>query len=544
MTTGPLRPDDTVIDRLKVRGVAGDTAELQAQLARASWPYPADGSWVFIREVQVKATPDRLVGGLLSQTRSLVSGAGDGDGSSNVVRFKSFTELLGRLITDLITGSAGRRWYWQRWAHLFDLPAGRAVARLMTEHVEYLPAVTSRLARLSSLSGVWLALDPAEARQLVEVIARQSGFRVPDLTEQSGLPERGDPVDALPSALYHRWVGTLARLRATDPRRLLALIVIGREVFPWPLQKSAPQVLATLDQIFPSAAPLSVSQLPAGDRPPNREHRPAASHRRSEESADRPKPTDSFARAEQEVTPSTGNISPSPPIPPTPLGERRDPTPDPIAPTGPADTGIDDATAPLLTPTKTDPRPERETVGSDARKEQPPAERPGLHLVEGEQSSLVGDSFHTHQAGLCYLLNFLNRPEVQTLIDESDAWRTMPSGWGWLYRLGRELELDTADPIALFLAQQLNLETVDQLEQLPELPLRDPLLKLAGHWYGRRGLWNTELLQLPAKIRFTASHLDVYASLDHVRLPIRLAGLDINPGWLPWLGRVVTFHYE
>ena len=24
----------------------------------------------------------------------------------------------------------------------------------------------------------------------------------------------------------------------------------------------------------------------------------------------------------------------------------------------------------------------------------------------------------------------------------------------------------------------------------------------------------------------------------------RLAGLDIDPGWLPWIGRVVSFHYD
>jgi hypothetical protein len=25
---------------------------------------------------------------------------------------------------------------------------------------------------------------------------------------------------------------------------------------------------------------------------------------------------------------------------------------------------------------------------------------------------------------------------------------------------------------------------------------------------------------------------------------IRRAGLDIDPGWVPWLGRVVSFHYR
>jgi hypothetical protein len=31
--------------------------------------------------------------------------------------------------------------------------------------------------------------------------------------------------------------------------------------------------------------------------------------------------------------------------------------------------------------------------------------------------------------------------------------------------------------------------------------------------------------------------------MSSVRLEIRLAGLDLDPGWVPWLGRVVSFHY-
>ena len=70
------------------------------------------------------------------------------------------------------------------------------------------------------------------------------------------------------------------------------------------------------------------------------------------------------------------------------------------------------------------------------------------------------------------------------------------------------------------------------------------LLTLAQHWYGGDGLWHPRLLHLNAVIRTSPSHIDMYASLDAVRLSVRLAGLDINPGWLPWLGVVVNFHYD
>jgi hypothetical protein len=46
------------------------------------------------------------------------------------------------------------------------------------------------------------------------------------------------------------------------------------------------------------------------------------------------------------------------------------------------------------------------------------------------------------------------------------------------------------------------------------------------------------------KVAVTRTHLDV--TFDQSRLDIgsRQAGLDIDPGWVPWLGRVVYIHYR
>ncbi|HUL58302.1 MAG TPA: hypothetical protein VLU43_03465 [Anaeromyxobacteraceae bacterium] len=52
------------------------------------------------------------------------------------------------------------------------------------------------------------------------------------------------------------------------------------------------------------------------------------------------------------------------------------------------------------------------------------------------------------------------------------------------------------------------------------------------------------LLAVPARLHATATHLDLVVPLDAVRLPVRLAGLDRSPGWLPRLGRVVQFHFR
>jgi hypothetical protein len=52
-----------------------------------------------------------------------------------------------------------------------------------------------------------------------------------------------------------------------------------------------------------------------------------------------------------------------------------------------------------------------------------------------------------------------------------------------------------------------------------------------------------ELLVRRADLSLTRSHVDVRMSLASVRLSVRLAGLDADPGWAPSFGRVVSFSY-
>ena len=76
----------------------------------------------------------------------------------------------------------------------------------------------------------------------------------------------------------------------------------------------------------------------------------------------------------------------------------------------------------------------------------------------------------------------------------------------------------------------------------------DPLivaLALGTHRLCRRlaGLGLRTLIVRPARLAWTETHVDVHFTLNQADLRIRRAGLDFNPGWVPWLGRVVTFHY-
>jgi hypothetical protein len=48
----------------------------------------------------------------------------------------------------------------------------------------------------------------------------------------------------------------------------------------------------------------------------------------------------------------------------------------------------------------------------------------------------------------------------------------------------------------------------------------------------------------PGRILITRTHVTAVFDLKTVRLDARKAGLDLDPGWLPHLGRVVRFEYE
>lgn len=57
------------------------------------------------------------------------------------------------------------------------------------------------------------------------------------------------------------------------------------------------------------------------------------------------------------------------------------------------------------------------------------------------------------------------------------------------------------------------------------------------------GLSLHQLVRRPGRILATPTHLDVLFDHRAADLRVRQAGLDIDPGWLPWFGRVVQFHY-
>jgi hypothetical protein len=52
------------------------------------------------------------------------------------------------------------------------------------------------------------------------------------------------------------------------------------------------------------------------------------------------------------------------------------------------------------------------------------------------------------------------------------------------------------------------------------------------------------LFERPGQLIAGRTHIDLHMAMDQISLPIRRAGFDRDPGWMPDLGRIVLFHFD
>jgi hypothetical protein len=99
-------------------------------------------------------------------------------------------------------------------------------------------------------------------------------------------------------------------------------------------------------------------------------------------------------------------------------------------------------------------------------------------------------------------------------------------------------------PVALLLAEE---------GSVPACALVTQIAGVLGHLFAARvGLTElsssmdlvTRQLSHPARVLLEEETLEIRMPMEHLDLDVRRAGLDTNPGWVPWLRRTVTFTYE
>ena len=544
-------PDSVRIHALRIVANEDCRAAVAAALERADWSLASEQEVLFLRRIRVGGALPEIGRLAREQARQTAACAVDGRDAraeqAEAVRFATRADLLACLLRDLM--QARMRWFWRGWRELFALPAGAAIVRLMNTEALHWPAAMHRLDLMGEAATLWQGLSAEDAQQLLYTLQQATGWRLgpsPPLaaTRPANLvadfaADLATIPQPMPAARRDApaWLRTVAASRTSSGDALLRLAIVT-----W-LWRTASQTLAGADageRIAQWAGEL-VGEMAAGH-------------------SDRTLADASVARLAGKSRPTAldkeGDTSVPASLAATDAMRRREAAsrtnaalPVPENPESGTANFVHQAITPA-TPTSAD---QPEQTESPPFTEQVPARPPapsrqlnevfGIELLPPEPTSEA--ACITYQGGWFLLLNVISLPAVLSHLRSLEtAEETAPptSGWIWLYQLGRAYGGEADPPLARFLAHAAGLPDAAALVALPPLVGTEELQRLAGNRFGA-ALLTAELFAQPALVLATPSHLDVHFRMTDIRLDVRRAALDINPGWLPWLGRVATFHY-
>ncbi len=541
------------------------------------------------RETRPPPAWERALGASLDKlVRSAVRPAlGAVPASAEAVLFMDRSEFLACLANDSCEGSAITRWWWQGLFKLTEI--SQAVLREWLDQPEYIPAALSRLAESKKVTQFIKSLSAAEARSMLEALTRT--FALVELkpalalvlnhNHESNSARRSGEQHSMrhEAAPWRRWVAESESAAHLEQACLLAVGLMlerapaivrspsfARAVSEWHQATDNLQAVTTENEFFmkASAAPKTEDRLSAAglrlatedsraDSPPDllaKSPAPTADEKRSPAPLSEPEARSEISN-EIDVKEQVAGVE-SPRVAQMSL-----------APLESADAPVELAEQ-LIAPTE---------MKSPIEQAQ-------------EVVTLFEAQIETDQGGVFYLINlglFLNlygdfttpaQPGIELPI------------WDFIALIGRQLSGKKLqrDPVWSLLAQLVGRserqepgegfqppdiwrvpadwpvprrEAVNAFERQDE-SLCESDLKRWIDWlmpYVRArlrealGLSETSdlsrvLLDHHARALVTATHLDVFFSLDELPVEIRLSGLDRDPGWVPAAGRFIAFHFE
>ena len=204
----------------------------------------------------------------------------------------------------------------------------------------------------------------------------------------------------------------------------------------------------------------------------------------------------------------------------------------------------------------------------------PPPERPAAgprhgtaapHTQPRAWAPWLDDGQATPLGGLLMLLNALDVLRFPAWLASQPPALAQAFTAALLARIAARLRIGETDPQAPVLALSAGQRRLLALARLrpfvhqwpagfnssglqPALPTVAAALALWQRALGRllrrhAGLGLALLVVRDAGVSVTPTHIDVVLPLDRADMTVRRAALDRDPGWLPWFGWIVSFHY-
>jgi hypothetical protein len=452
---------------------------------------------------------------------------------SDVVHYSRDLDVVVDALASLASGRTDRIWAWRQAgsAALSDVsdPRRAVLAALHEQPTAIAAAVAAAsrqcgIARIDRLLGAegWASLAVSVTSTVAGTppILRGSGFPALEASDPASSDRWGRRADATVarSRIAQRLAASGLRLDAARARSLAMLVVAEAE----------PAALQQKDGLIALIDAVAVRLLPAEDSVADR-------HQRRDSSA--PIAADKSIRPGETLRPAERHDTRSPP---EAAGGSQ-------SHSGQAaliahETVDDDSAAGARAP---------HIGGSDNGDPDETADRPALRM--------------THWAGLAFLLATADDAGLPSAVLDDEAFDEYPFAWV-IHQLALRLApVEAHDPGALALAGLTDQGARDiEAFPAPPAPAAARLDGLATSWATVTVKWLASastsrrwksarknpiaailpVLRRTGRVLAEPGWIDVHLDLDGVDIDVRRCGLDLDPGWIPWLGAVVRFRYE
>jgi hypothetical protein len=145
----------------------------------------------------------------------------------------------------------------------------------------------------------------------------------------------------------------------------------------------------------------------------------------------------------------------------------------------------------------------------------------------------------TPNAGLSFVIPMMARLGMATYLASRPHLTDEDFGRRVLGQLASRLSIPDDDPV---------LRALGDARADARVPIDAHLVAWVSairHWCRRDAkIPLATLVRRRGEITATRTHIDVAFALREADVRVRKGGLDLDPGWVPWLGRVVRFHYR
>jgi len=163
-------------------------------------------------------------------------------------------------------------------------------------------------------------------------------------------------------------------------------------------------------------------------------------------------------------------------------------------------------------------------------------------------------------AGLLLVVPILQRLNLSEALDACPGLIEIGFPFRLLKFIGERVGMRDDDPLAEALTDFDQATPLPDTWNLPESanrelafpPLRKPLdsplvawLTAVRRWcrrHARMGL--VSLICRPGEVAVSQTHLEIFFDIAAADIRLRRIALDVDPGWVRWLGRVIRFHYR